>query len=451
MKRFIISCVLPLLLLVLPAGASPQTDGSLALVGGMLLDGHEVPPVHDPVVLIEGNRIVRVGTRSDVDIPADARIIDTRGKTILPGLIDLHAHLDILGHGDYVSWFRWVDANSDWQTVYEISGRQLLMAGVTAGVDLAAPLDLLEARGRFDRNELPGPRLHVSGPWITRVTMGGIPLDIQNVVSSPEEAAEEARRLIEQGADVIKLWDGLTEEDMRAVVEVARPHGVRVHRHLYEPEDIRAALRAGVDVLQHVGSAGEPPYPAELVEEIAQRSVPIVQTIAHRIWVWPATLEFPTRLHDPLLQEQLPPDMYREVMRSVEDYEHLGYFRTTPRQIRNAELGGASQFIEANAFMGVGTDSGTPLNFHTEAMWREMSALVDAGMTPLQVISAATKNGAQIMGLYRDIGTIEPGKLADIIVVDGNPLFDINVLGHVDTVIKDGVVWKHEGRTELVP
>jgi len=91
--------------------------------------------------------------------------------------------------------------------------------------------------------------------------------------------------------------------------------------------------------------------------------------------------------------------------------------------------------------MGVGTDAASPLNFHTEAIWREMSALVDVGMTPIQVISAATKTNAQIIGRADELGTIEPGKLADILVVDGNPLFDINVLGYVSFVIKDGVPW----------
>ena len=97
--------------------------------------------------------------------------------------------------------------------------------------------------------------------------------------------------------------------------------------------------------------------------------------------------------------------------------------------------------------IGVGTDGGSPMNFHSEAMWREMSALVDSGMTPLQVISAATKTNAEILGSMdifggkRRLGTIEPGMLADVIVVDGNPLFDINVLGYVELVIKDGVPW----------
>ena len=103
---------------------------------------------------------------------------------------------------------------------------------------------------------------------------------------------------------------------------------------------------------------------------------------------------------------------------------------------------GLKQFIESGAVMGMGTDSGTPMNFHTEALWREIKAHVDMGMTPQRAIMAATRvNARSVLGLP-DRGTIEPGKLADIIVVDGNPLFDIVALSHVDVVVKDGVVYK---------
>ena len=159
--------------------------------------------------------------------------------------------------------------------------------------------------------------------------------------------------------------------------------------------------------------------------------------------MYPATLEFPERLRDPRLENDFPPDIYAEVMRSFEDFERLGYFLTTPRQIRNSRIA-ARQFIEANVVMGMGTDAASPLNFHTEAAWREISALVDSGMSPLEAISAATKTGAEILGRGRELGTIEPGKLADVIVVDGNPLFDINVLGYVTHVVKDGRIVSNE-------
>lgn len=167
----------------------------------------------------------------------------------------------------------------------------------------------------------------------------------------------------------------------------------------------------------------------------------MVQTIAHRIWIYPATLEFPERLQDPRLKEDLPPDIYAEIQRSFKGFHRNSYFRTTPRQIRNSEIA-ARQFIEAHAAMAMGTDSGSPMNFHTESAWREISALVDSGMELLEAISASTKTGAEFLGKGRELGTIEPGKLADIIVVNGNPLFDINVLGYVKHVIKGGVQYK---------
>ena len=223
------------------------------------------------------------------------------------------------------------------------------------------------------------------------------------------------------------------------MVGVAHENGIQVHSHLYDPDDMWAAIRGGTDVIQHAGSGGNPPYTDDLLLEIANRGIPVVQTMAHRVWVYPATVEFPERLQDSRLREDLPPEIYEEFQRSFEDFRRLSYFRTTPRQIRNSRIA-ARQFIDADAVMGMGTDSGSPMNFHTESAWREISALVDSGMSPIEAISAATKTGAEVLGRGRDLGTIEPGKLADVIVVRGNPLFDINALGHVEHVVKGGVV-----------
>jgi imidazolonepropionase-like amidohydrolase len=103
---------------------------------------------------------------------------------------------------------------------------------------------------------------------------------------------------------------------------------------------------------------------------------------------------------------------------------------------------GVKQFVESGAVMGMGTDSGTPMNFHSEALWREIKVHVDMGMTPSRAIAAATRVNAQIIGKGRDLGTIEPGKLADVIVVNGNPLFDITALSRVEVVVKDGTIYK---------
>ena len=164
-------------------------------------------------------------------------------------------------------------------------------------------------------------------------------------------------------------------------------------------------------------------------------------TAAHRAWIFEATAAFPERLQDPGLKEAFGPEIYAEVQRSLKDWWSIGYFGRTDRAMLYRERG-LKQFIESGAVMGMGTDSGTPMNFHSEALWREIKVHVDMGMTPIRAIAAATKVNAQVIGRARDLGTIEVGKFADIIVVNGNPLFDIVALSHVETVVKDGVIYK---------
>lgn len=438
------AAALPAALFLSLAVSAAAQPNRLALVGGMLLDGYEVPPLHHAAVLIEGERIVRVGRAAEIEIPAGYQVVDTSGRTMLPGLIDLHAHLVILGHGSYGEWFPWMEARGREETIDEvmaISAKQLLMAGVTTAMDLGGPLrGSLSVRDRIDAGEIPGPRLWMSGPWLAR-RVGVFPEDYQIEVTSPEGAARSTEELAQAGVDVIKAHSGLVLEDYRAIVEVAHRHGLKVHAHVYAPDDVRNAFEGGVDVLTHAGSAGTPPYPPELLRDIVVRGTPVVITGAHRVWVFPATVAFPERLQDPRLKEDFPPDMYAEVQRSFESFHTLRYFRTTPRQMffGDASLG---QFIDAGAVMGMGTDSGTPLNFHTEAMWREIKSHVDLGMSPLRAIAASTRINARILGRSADLGSIEAGKLADIIVVKGDPLFNIMALADVETVVKGGRIFK---------
>ncbi len=427
----------------LAEGTAAASGRKLALTGGMLLDGWEAPPLHHATILIEGNKIVQAGPASEVKIPPDATVIDTSGRTMMPGMIEAHAHLVILGHGDYGRWFPWLEehkAQFPLERVMAISAKQLLMAGITSAIDLGTPIrEAVGVRDKIARGELPGPRIETSGPWLTR-QVAIFPAEYQIKVTSPEQAAQAIEENIKAGADVIKAHAGLTFEDYKAIADAAHKHNVKVHAHVYDEKAVSDALRAGIDVLQHVGSAGTPPYSAELLKQIVDSGRPVVPTAAHRVWVYPATLAFPERLQDPQLEADFPPELWSEVQNSFRSFHTLRYFSTNDRQ---EFFGDASirQWITSGAVVGMGTDSGTPMNFHTEALWREAKAFVDHGMPPIKTISALTRVNARIYG-RNDLGTIEPGKLADIIVVNGDPLFDIVALSHVEVVVKDGVVYK---------
>lgn len=427
------------------AKPAPQTAGpvkKIAIVGGMLLTGYETPPIHNAAVLIEGNRITAIGRAAEMTIPKDATVIDAGGGTIMPGLIDSHAHLMDIGHGNYDRWFPWSEKYGH-EKIMEVGARQWINAGVTSIVDLGGQLkESISVRDRINRGEIPGPRAFVSGPWITR-SLGSYPPQVpQILVDTPEEAAAAVDKLAKAGVDHIKAYVNLRPEHYKAIADAAHRNKIRVHAHVYSPTDVRNALEAGVDVLTHVGSAGTPPYDPKLVQDIVVAGRPVVPTAMHRVWLYPATLAFPERLNDPRIKEEFPPDLYQEVVSSFKNFEQLPYFQTTDRQMF---FGDASlkQWITSGAVIGIGTDSGTPLNFNWDAMYREMKVFVDLGMPPIKVISAATRINARLMGKGRELGTIEPGKLADIIVVQGDPLYDmVAALSQVRVVIKDGVIYK---------
>jgi imidazolonepropionase-like amidohydrolase len=452
--------VRPLALVVLASASlnipavRAQAPRHLALVGGMLLDGYETPPIHHAAIVIEGNKIVQVGPATEVKIPSDATVIDTSGRTMMPGMMETHAHLAILGHGEYGRWFAWLNEHKvqiPAERVFEISAKQLLMAGITAAIDLGGSMkESLSVRDRVARGEIPGPRLQMSGPPINHRSGPPNPNASINLlgpgvgITTPAEAAAAVEDHIRQGVDVIKCQTPLSLDEYKAIVEAAHKHNVKVHAHLYTERELADAFHAGVDVLQHVGSAGVPLYSPALIKEIVDAGRPVVPTAAHRVYVWPATLDFPERLQHPQLKKDFPPEIYAEVQDSLKDYRWLRYFATTDRQMFFGD-DDMKQWITSGAVVGMGTDSGTPMNFHIDALWREAKAFVDHGMSPQRVISALTRINSRIYGKPNELGTIEPGKLADIIVVDGNPLFDIVALSHVETVVKDGIVWKKDG------
>jgi imidazolonepropionase-like amidohydrolase len=413
---------------------------SLAIVGGFLIDGFGGPPVHDSVVLIEGDRIAAVGEEGKLAVPPGTRVIDANGYTVMPGLIDAHVHLDILGHGDYPTWHHMV--RDKYAEVMERSAAQLIAHGVTTARDAGGELQAsVKTRERIQRGEIPGPRMLVSGGWIQNWPDEQAKRHYRrfNVnVHTPEEARQAAATLFDGGADFIKAYTGLTLEQMRAITEEAHRRGKRVGAHVYTDEEIRIAVEGGVDLLDHAGSGHQNPlYSEDTLRLMAREQIPIAQSIAHRVTLYPSHIAWPERRQNPTLRQELGP-YAAAIADSLRPFSSLSYFSQIQMQMRVAPKA-ARQLVDAGCRVIMGTDSGTPGYFHSEAVWREAEALVRlAGLTPMETIVASTRLAAQALGV--NTGAVHPGRLADVILVRGNPLENIIYLQDVERVIKGGVV-----------
>ena len=425
------------LLFTLAVNAQP-----IALVGGRLIDGYGGPPVDNAVIVIEGNTIRAAGPQSTIAVPANAKVIDTDGMTMMPGLMDMHVHLMILGHGDYDHWFQtyapqWRDV------VMPISAKQLLMAGITTARDLGAPLDdIMAVKKRIERGEIAGPRMFVAGPFLQH-TSPPLEAKFRWAVNGPDDARKKVDIVADAGADVIKMidQDQMTQEEVNAIVDEAHKRGKTVAAHAHRSEEIRRGLKAGVDCFEHTGLATKPGYEDDVLQMIRERNATLYWCpTMEGLFLYDYTLRFPERLDDQRLKRDLPADMYKDVHDSLRDISRLEYFKLTPRRLPTLAHK-FQQLRDAGVTIIVGTDSGIPLNFHFDSTWRELKTMTDLGMPPMDVIRAATYWPAQLLK-QPNLGTIAPGKLADVIVVDGDPLTDMTALRNVVHVVKDGRMYK---------
>ena len=422
---------------------NPKTGEVLALVGGRLIDGYGGPPLENAVIVVRGNRIEAVGRVGEVAIPMGARVISTEGHTVLPGLMDMHVHLMIIGHADYDYWFR---AYRDrWRDVImPIAAKQLLMAGVTTVRDLGAPLDdILHVRDRINRNEIPGPRVFASGPFLQKKAPP-LEAEFRWEVHGAEDARAKTQKLVDAGVDLIKVidQDQMTMEELEAIVATAHAAGKHVTAHAHRAEEIRRAARAGVDAIEHTGLATQPGYPEDVLALAKERNASLYwcPTI-EGLYLYPYTVDdFPERLDDPRLKADLPADIYEDVRRSLDHPERMAYYTVIRRRVPTLATK-FQQMRSTGVTLITGTDSGIPMNFHFDSTWRELDAFVRLGVAPMDAIRAATFWPARLLK-RDDLGVVAPGKLADLIVVDGDPLRSMEALRHVVHVVKDGVVYK---------
>jgi imidazolonepropionase-like amidohydrolase len=413
------------------AGVGAQDQPATYIRAGKLLDVRSGKILSDQVIVIRGERVESTGAASATTIPAGATVVDLSNAMVLPGLIDAHTHIFLTGedNGRYdeqllkESWqYRTIEA--------VVNAKRDLEAGFTSMRDCeteGAMYSDADVRNAINRGLIPGPRLEVATRAIS--TTGGYPLEGYSpevtvpsgvqIVDGPVEARKAVREQIKYGADFIKIYsthkshftpDGklfsqptLTLEETRAIVDEAHREGVKVACHAYGGPGLQNCLDAGADSLEH----GLDMTDAQ-VRELVQKGMWYVPTLY----------------------------VYEGDTRKEDEAATGGKFsRASVHEISFKKA------LAANAKIVFGTDVG-PFPHGTQAI--EFEYLTKFGMTPLAAIQAATIHAAELMGWADREGAIEPGKYADIIAVEGNPLDDIKQLEHVKFVMKGGIVVRND-------
>ncbi len=420
-----------------------------ALVGGTLVDGFAGPPIRNSVILIEGDTITAVGQVGTLPVPPGAEVISTEGMTVLPGLWDMHVHTMIVGHADYDHWDK-AYASQFESVIMPAAAKQLLSSGVTSARDLGAPLEAsVNVRNRINEGRIPGATLYVSGPFIQHEPYPNTEA-YRWGVKGPDDGRAKVKQIADAGVDVVKLidQDQMTMEEVRAIVEEAHRRGKPVVAHSHRPEEIRRGLLAGVDCFEHTGLATAPAYPDDIMAMIRERTAKMNLGPLY----WTPTIEGllnyeylrdnPEALDDPAWHEGLPDAVVADIKKSLEHPDRLPYFQLTAAR-RPTLAHKFKQLREAGVVQLIGTDSGIPMNFHTHSTWRELDAWVNVlGVDPITAIRAATYWPSLAMKVDGRVGTVSPGKYADIIAVRGDALRYIALLQHVDVVMKHGVRYK---------
>jgi len=440
-----ISKMHPCWLLVCLVFAPPVLAERIAMVGGTLIDGTLSDPIHDSVILIDGERVVAVGTVKTLPVPGDATVISTEGMTVLPGLWDMHVHLMINGHADYDHWDKTYPAQFR-DVIMPASAKQLLLAGVTGARDLGGPLeDSIAVRDAINEGRIPGPTLFVSGPFIQKKPYPGTE-QFRWGVDSPADARAKIRRIARAGVDVVKLidQDGMSDAEIAAIVDEAHQHGLPVIAHAHRPEEIRRGLKAGVDGFEHTGLAASPEYPADVIAALRERTGnmaagPLFWTpTIEGLYNFPYTVKNHEFIDDTDWHVGLTPEIIADIRTSLEHPERISYFQQTPQRWSTLQRK-FQQLRESGAMLLVGTDSGIPMKFHSGSTWNELDVWVNKlGVPAIDAIRAATYWPAVAMKADKDYGTVTEGKYADIIAVKGDVLKQVALLQRVDIVVKHG-------------
>ncbi|MFZ1742358.1 MAG: amidohydrolase family protein [Pontixanthobacter sp.] len=410
--------------------AAPVHAASLYVEAGQLLDPESGTVAVGQCVLVEGERIARIESCSET--PAGAERVDWSAYTVLPGLIDLHTHLADAGQS--------ADLAAPLKTSPQLTAltgahnaKITLEAGFTTVRDVGTYRGLTDValRDAINRGLVPGPRMFVAGAYMTHPGGGGelngvvpndeLPEDMRlGVLSNELEAHDNAEYLFDHGVDFLKLMatgavlaigtepgePELTENEMRAAVAVARSHGSYATAHAHGAEGIKAAIRAGVRSIEHASLIDD-----EGLQMAKDRGVWLVMDVFNGDYI------------DEIGTAEGWPEEYLRKNRETTQIQRDNF--------RKAAAMGVP--------LAFGSDAGVyPHGINA----RQFGYMVANGMTPLQAIRAATVDAATVIGHGDEIGTITPGKFADMIAVEGNPLDNVRVLESVAYVMKGGALVK---------
>ncbi|MDA1186169.1 MAG: amidohydrolase family protein [Acidobacteria bacterium] len=470
-RRCIVTGLAALVLLGMgtATAAAQATDPVTAFVGGTIIDGNGGPPLQNGTVLVVGREIRAVGPRAEVVVPEGARVIDATGRYVLPGLIDTNVHTSLYGLGETLNLY--LDRN---RQIVQESAQLMLKHGVTTIRDSYGILpDLIHVRDAIERGEIVGPRMRVGGNivgWggpcsisfslIRESTCELFALQFNDLITQGanedlmamtlDELRVAINRYLDLGPDQIRYggsshftlpgFIGFSPDAQRILVEETQRRGRPAETNSSMVEGMRISVLAGIDVLQHP-EALDRDMPDELVRLIRERGIVCsLRTGVITGEPWSRHLAARATAAPP---EPLPDD---RPLTSAER-QRRQVQTNPPIEVRrqNAEKlirGGCLVSVGSDTFLGAAPEfRRTPKPLLQEpgiGTWFAIEGLVELGMTPSQAVVAATKHGAMAARALDRFGTLEAGKLADVLLLSANPLDDISNIRSVEMVMKDG-------------
>ena len=394
---------------------------SIAFTNVRIVDGNGGSPVENGTIVIEGQKIVAVGPASGITIPPNARRIDENGKTAIPGLADMHVHLTGGWDGvsaDMLGYQRYMNA--------------LLYAGVTTVLDTGnVESYVLQLRAETAAGRLLGPRIYCVGPLID----GPDPFwpELSRAVVSQDQVPGLVHQLADEKVDLIKLYAGLSDLEVQAISTEAKKYKLRTI--------IDAHSRNGSIEPMQEGIAGWAHLPGRKLSDEAiaiakAKPVFFITTLSvFEAFTWRRFQDL-SFLDNPLIVDTTP----AFALAALRKLGREGLEKHLPLTALLPAESNVKRLVQAGILVAAGTDAPYPGDFQGEGIHRELELLVESGLTPLEAITIATKNAAIIMNADTEWGTLETGKLANILIVDGKPDQAIRETRNVSLVVHEGKI-----------